>query len=59
MKKTKEQINEQYRRIMCELWGYDCRIPGNVERRNKRMSRVTYIAAKMVHPECFCGFRHD
>lgn len=51
--KSKDDIKKQYRRIMCALWGYDCRIPGNTERRNKRMATVNYIAAKMSHPEAF------
>ena len=51
--KTKDQVQQQYDRIMAQLWRYDCRIPGNVERRNKRMSIVNLAAARRIYPDAF------
>lgn len=51
--KTPKQIQNQSKRLINALWQYDCRIPGNVQRRNIRMSLVNLLASRRLHPDCF------
>lgn len=51
--KTPKQIQEQSKMLLNTLWQYDCRVPGNVQRRNVRISLVNILTSRRLHPDCF------
>lgn len=51
--KTKEQVSEQSQRINAALWAMDCRVSGNVHKRNVRLIMVAQFAAMRIYKSDF------